>query len=111
MQRNYLQILSKEIKAYKAWWSPTLYGLMTEEINFSYEGGLYSLLLRDAVMREVKVEGGQRRGNGQRQRPTQKPMYWLLSDTINSEAKINTQAGINVRIGFDLPSSILICLE
>jgi alpha-N-arabinofuranosidase len=26
--------------------SPTLYGLMTEEINFSYEGGLYAQLIR-----------------------------------------------------------------
>src|SRR5262249_23968482 len=27
--------------------SPTLYGLMTEEINFSYEGGLYAELIRN----------------------------------------------------------------
>jgi alpha-N-arabinofuranosidase len=27
--------------------SPTLYGLMTEEINFSYDGGLYPELVRD----------------------------------------------------------------
>ncbi len=27
--------------------SPTLYGLMTEEINFSYEGGLYGELIRN----------------------------------------------------------------
>ena len=26
--------------------SPTLYGLMTEEINFSYEGGLYAELFK-----------------------------------------------------------------
>ncbi len=26
--------------------SPTLYGLMTEEINYSYEGGLYAQLIR-----------------------------------------------------------------
>jgi len=29
--------------------SPTLYGLMTEEINFSYDGGLYGELVRDRV--------------------------------------------------------------
>jgi len=29
--------------------SPTLYGLMTEEINFSYDGGLYAELVRDRV--------------------------------------------------------------
>ena len=27
--------------------SPTLYGLMTEEINYAYDGGLYGELLRD----------------------------------------------------------------
>ena len=29
--------------------SPTLYGLMTEEINYSYDGGLYGELIRDRV--------------------------------------------------------------
>ena len=29
--------------------SPTFYGLMTEEINFSYDGGLYGELVRDRV--------------------------------------------------------------
>ena len=30
--------------------SPTLYGLMTEEINFSYDGGLYPELVRDRAI-------------------------------------------------------------
>jgi alpha-N-arabinofuranosidase len=30
--------------------SPTLYGLMTEEINYSYDGGLYGELVRDRVI-------------------------------------------------------------
>jgi alpha-N-arabinofuranosidase len=30
--------------------SPTLYGLMTEEINYSYDGGLYAELIRDRVL-------------------------------------------------------------
>lgn len=30
--------------------SPMLYGLMTEEINFSYDGGLYGELVRDRVL-------------------------------------------------------------
>jgi len=30
--------------------SPTLYGLMTEEINYSYDGGLYGELVRDRVV-------------------------------------------------------------
>lgn len=31
--------------------SPTLYGLMTEEINYSYDGGLYAELLRNRIPR------------------------------------------------------------
>ena len=40
---------------------PTFYGLMTEEINFSYEGGLYGELIRnrtfkaDAIMQNLKA--------------------------------------------------------
>jgi alpha-N-arabinofuranosidase len=30
--------------------SPTLYGLMTEEINYSYDGGLYAELVRDRTI-------------------------------------------------------------
>ena len=30
--------------------SPMLYGLMTEEINFSYDGGLYAELIRDRTI-------------------------------------------------------------
>jgi alpha-L-arabinofuranosidase len=32
--------------------SPTLYGLMTEEINYSYDGGLYAELVRNRVFRD-----------------------------------------------------------
>src|SRR5947208_12763524 len=31
--------------------SPTLYGLMTEEINYSYDGGLYAELIRNRTFR------------------------------------------------------------
>jgi alpha-N-arabinofuranosidase len=33
--------------------SPTLYGLMTEEINYSYEGGLYGELIRNRTFRPM----------------------------------------------------------
>lgn len=42
---NAQQLTLQLDKAQKAV-SPTLYGIMTEEINFSYEGGLYAQLLR-----------------------------------------------------------------
>src|SRR5476651_1569892 len=32
--------------------SPKLYGLMTEEINYSYEGGLYGELIRNRVFKD-----------------------------------------------------------
>src|SRR5258707_8729210 len=32
--------------------SPMLYGLMTEEINYSYDGGLYAELIRNRIFRD-----------------------------------------------------------
>ena len=37
--------------------SPKLYGLMTEEINFSYEGGLYAELVRNRSFMEEDAKG------------------------------------------------------
>src|SRR6516164_1308265 len=36
--------------------SPTLYGLMTEEINYSYEGGLYGELIRNRTFKANRTE-------------------------------------------------------
>src|SRR6476661_5735443 len=48
---------------------PIFYGLMTEEINFSYDGGLYAELIRNRTFRDdpknpihwslVKYDGGE----------------------------------------------------
>ena len=35
--------------------SPTLYGLMTEEINYSYDGGLYAEMVRNRTFRSRLV--------------------------------------------------------
>src|SRR5436853_5673706 len=43
--------LNIDVKSSKAPVSPTLYGLMTEEINYSYDGGLYAELLRNRTFR------------------------------------------------------------
>src|SRR5438270_2330881 len=43
--------LSIELKQSKAPVSPALYGLMTEEINYSYDGGLYAELIRNRTFR------------------------------------------------------------
>lgn len=43
--------LTVDVKQPKAPVSPTLYGLMTEEINYSYDGGLYAELIRNRTFR------------------------------------------------------------
>ena len=43
--------LNIEVKQPKASVSPMLYGLMTEEINYSYDGGLYAELVRNRTFR------------------------------------------------------------
>ena len=67
--------------------SPTLYGLMTEEINYSYEGGLNAQLLRDPTMRELQEMG---RGQGQRPRTrtAPKPRSWEPTDTLSATCRI-----------------------
>ena len=43
--------LNIDVNRPKAAISPTLYGLMTEEINYSYDGGLYAELVRNRTFR------------------------------------------------------------
>jgi alpha-N-arabinofuranosidase len=38
--------------------SPVFYGIMTEEINYSYEGGLYGELIQNRIFRNARVGGG-----------------------------------------------------
>ena len=42
--------LSIDLQTVKGKVSPTLYGLMTEEINYSYDGGLYAELVRNRAL-------------------------------------------------------------
>jgi alpha-N-arabinofuranosidase len=53
--------------------SPMLYGLMTEEINFSYDGGLYPELVRDRAI-------------GPGRRPT---FHWTMSASGNSVVDVS----------------------
>jgi alpha-N-arabinofuranosidase len=52
--------------------SPTLYGLMTEEINYSYDGGLYAEMVRNRTFR------GDWSGVS----------HWLLAEDGNAQAKM-----------------------
>lgn len=59
--------------------SPMLYGLMTEEINYSYEGGLYAEMVRNRTFR-ADWSG---------------VLYWYLLENGNAAAKmeIDTETG------------------
>jgi len=67
--------------------SPMLYGLMTEEINHSYDGGLYAELIRNRIFKD---------------NPT-KPEAWSLvnEDTVNSKASIKLIAATQDNVPFD----------
>ena len=52
--------------------SPTLYGLMTEEINYSYDGGLYAEMVRNRTF--------QSNWSG--------VLYWYLVENGNAQAKM-----------------------
>src|SRR3954451_12452031 len=53
--------------------SPMLYGLMTEEINYSYEGGLYAEMVRNRTFRS----------------DWSGILYWYLLENGNAAAKID----------------------
>jgi len=53
--------------------SPTLYGLMTEEINHSYDGGLYAELIRNRIFKDNAIT----------------PDYWTLIQENGAKGKIS----------------------
>src|SRR6188508_476790 len=67
--------------------SPMLYGLMTEEINHSYDGGLYAELIRNRIFKD---------------NPT-RPEGWSLvnDDTVNTKAAIKLMATTQDNIPYD----------
>ena len=75
--------------------SPMLYGLMTEEINYSYEGGLYTQLVPNPSFADMFNPGRGRRGRQNQPRFTVRPERWQLTDTIKVRVRQNRQGGIN----------------
>lgn len=53
--------------------SPTLYGLMTEEINYSYDGGLYAELIRNRIFKD----------------DARNPAHWSIVQDNDSAASIS----------------------
>ena len=77
--------------------SPTFYGLMTEEINYSYDGGLYGELLRNRIFREPPVTPGagrgRRRGGGDAATATSQPApvpipHWAVVNTGGAKVEM-----------------------
>src|SRR5262245_57105637 len=73
--------------------SPMLYGLMTEEINYSYDGGLYAELVRNRTFREsgqeprrwrLVQEGG---GTGSMSLDTNQPLNSALTTSLRLDVK------------------------
>src|SRR6202008_3650698 len=73
--------------------SPTLYGLMTEEINYSYDGGLYAEMVRNRTFR------GDWSGT----------LYWYLVEDGNARAKMEVDRTTGPSSA--LPSSLKIEIE
>src|SRR5579863_5671619 len=64
--------------------SPLLYGIMTEEINYSYEGGLYAELIRNRSFHDVQ-------GN------SSTPRFWSLlkDDATTASMMLDSSNGLN----------------
>lgn len=63
--------------------SPMLHGLMTEEINFSYDGGLYGELIRNRIFKDSTTE----------------PVRWKVinSDGANGTIELDTNDPVNTK--------------
>jgi alpha-N-arabinofuranosidase len=73
--------------------SPTLYGLMTEEINYSYDGGLYAEMVRNRTFR------GDWSGI----------LYWYLVEDGNARAKMEVDESTGPSTA--LPKSLKVEIE
>ena len=65
--------LSVDVQSVKGKVSPTLYGLMTEEINYSYDGGLYAELVRNRAFTDNR---------------RLQPFHWFLYEAGNADASM-----------------------
>ncbi|HTL18677.1 MAG TPA: malectin domain-containing carbohydrate-binding protein, partial [Patescibacteria group bacterium] len=89
--------------------SPMLYGLMTEEINFAYEGGLYGELIRnrsfkaDAVVPRVSPDTyNPGKYLPVAFRPETRPKYWTLvgggSMVLDTNAPLNEFLNVSLKL-------------
>ena len=83
--------LSVDLHQVKGNVSPTLYGLMTEEINFSYDGGLYAELVRNRTFQDNNDS----------------PQHWFLHEgsSPDSSMKIDHSTGPSAALPVSLQLS------
>ena len=90
--------------------SPMLYGLMTEEINYSYEGGLYGELVRN---RTFKADAIQQPINSTNYDPaiyypvkiavTNAPKFWsAMNGSISLDTNMPLNSALNVSLRLDI---------
>lgn len=90
---------------------PTFYGLMTEEINYSYEGGLYSELIRnrtfkaDAIQQPIKPQDyDSAKSYPVKIAVTNAPKFWSAVGSTKISLDTNTvlNAALNVSLKLDV---------
>ena len=90
---------------------PTFYGLMTEEINYSYEGGLYGELIRnrtfkaDAIQEPIKAENyGSAKNYPVKIAMTNAPKFWSVVGSAKISLDTNTvlNDALNVSLKLDV---------
>jgi alpha-L-arabinofuranosidase len=72
--------------------SPMLYGIMTEEINYSYDGGLYGELIQNRIFKNPAPRGGRgRRGGGADAAPAAAPAiaHWAVVSSEGAQGAIS----------------------
>ena len=72
--------------------SPRLYGLMTEEINFSYDGGLYAELIQNRIFKNT----ARGRSGQPSSAPAQIP-HWAIvsSESAQGDISLDTSDPVN----------------
>jgi len=92
--------------------SPDFFGLMTEEINFSYEGGIYGELIRnrsfkaDAIVPSVKPETYEAaKYLPVSYRPDTKPRFWITVGGASMVLDTNNPLNEFLNVGLKLDAS------
>jgi alpha-N-arabinofuranosidase len=89
--------------------SPTFYGLMTEEINHSYDGGLYAELIQNRIFEDTLPPPARARGRTSQPAvaaspttaptPPEVPLHWSVVAASGSAGSIHTDAADPVNAG------------